>query len=68
MGIQVKMVSGVVKFSRKYKFDCIDLQGRSREGKKKRELENGNKKHKNYRSKFGRAEPFYFCHPKIFYV
>ena len=42
--------SGVVKLSRKYKLDCVDLQGRSREGfLKKRALENGNKKHKNYR-------------------
>ena len=29
--------------------DCADLRGRSREGTKKRALENGNKKHKNYR-------------------
>ena len=45
----INRVSGVVKFSRKYKLDCIDLQGRSREGTKKRALQNGNKKHKNYR-------------------
>ena len=41
--------SGVVKLSRKYKLDCVDLQGRSREGTKKPALENGDKKHKNYR-------------------
>ena len=41
--------SGVVKLSRKYKLDNVDLQGKSREGTKKRALENGNKKHKNYR-------------------
>jgi hypothetical protein len=29
--------------------DCADFRGRSREGTKKRALENGNKKHKNYR-------------------
>ena len=51
MGIQAKRVLGVVKLSRKYKLDCVDLQGRSREGTKKRALENGNKKHKNYRVK-----------------
>jgi hypothetical protein len=45
----VKRVSGVAKLSRKYKLDCVDFQGRSREGKKKRALENGSKKHKNYR-------------------
>ena len=47
MKIQAKRVSRVVKLSRKYKLDCVDLQGR--EGTKKRALENGNKKHKNYR-------------------
>jgi len=47
VGIQAKRVSRVVKLSRKYKLDCVDLQGR--EGTKKRALENGNKKHKNYR-------------------
>ena len=49
MGIQAKRVSGVVKLSRKYKLDNVDLQGKSREGTKKRALENGNKKHKKYR-------------------
>ena len=29
--------------------DCADLRGRSREGTKKRALENKNKKHRNYR-------------------
>ena len=41
--------SGVVKLSRKYKLDNVDLQGKSREGTKKRALENGDKKHKNHR-------------------
>jgi len=31
--------------------DCADLRGRSREGTKKRALENKIKKHKNYRVK-----------------
>ena len=49
MEIQAKRFSGVVKLSRKYKLDNVDLQGKSREGTKKRALENGDKKHKNYR-------------------
>ena len=42
-------VSGVLKLSRKYKLDCVDLRGRSTEGTKKQALENGNKNHKNFR-------------------
>jgi hypothetical protein len=45
MEIQAKRFSGVVKLSRKYKLDNVDLQGKSREGTKKRALENGNKKY-----------------------
>ena len=58
----VKRVSGVVKLSRKYKLDCVDLQGRSREGKKKRALENGNKKHKNYRVEIWAGGSFLWFH------
>jgi hypothetical protein len=61
VGIQAKRVSGVAKLSRKYKLDCVDLQCRSREGTKKRALENRNKTHKNYRVGIwaGRALLFY---------
>ena len=51
--------SGVVKLSRKYKLDNVDLQGKSRKGTKKRALENGDKFTKFTALKFGRAEPFY---------
>ena len=52
-------VSGVLKLSRKYKLDCVDLQGKSRESTKKRALENGDEKHKNYRVEIWAGGAFY---------
>ena len=55
MGIQAKRC---VKLSRKYKLDCVNLQGRSREGTKKRALENEEQKtKKSPRRNLGRRSP-----------